>query len=71
MIELQGIGRTYRRPSGEDFELGVSVSSLATADPRNAGYLLVFQNLTDIKQLEREVRTKETSGPRTVCGVRR
>jgi two-component system sensor histidine kinase PilS (NtrC family) len=40
-------------------DLGVSISSLATADPRNAGYLLVFQNLTDIKRLEREVRTKE------------
>ena len=40
-------------------DLGVSVSPLATADPRNAGYLLVFQNLTEIKRLEREVRTKE------------
>jgi len=37
----------------------VSVSSLATADPGNAGYLLVFQNLTEIKRLEEEVRTKE------------
>ena len=49
----------YRRPAGEDVDLGISVSPLATADPRNAGYLLVFQNLTDIKRLEREVRTKE------------
>jgi two-component system, NtrC family, sensor histidine kinase PilS len=49
----------YHRPAGEDVDLGVSVSSLATADPRNAGYLLVFQNLTDIKRLEREVRMNE------------
>ncbi|PYQ49394.1 MAG: hypothetical protein DMF78_18340, partial [Acidobacteria bacterium] len=58
----QGLERleiAYRRPSGEELELGVSVSPLATADPRNAGYLLVFQNLTDIKRLEREVRMNE------------
>jgi two-component system, NtrC family, sensor histidine kinase PilS len=58
----QGLERlefTYNRPAGDSVDLGVSVSSLATADPRNAGYLLVFQNLTEIKRLEREVRTKE------------
>lgn len=58
----QGLERlefAYRGPNGDALDLGVSVSSLATADPRNAGYLLVFQNLTDIKRLEREVRTKE------------
>jgi two-component system sensor histidine kinase PilS (NtrC family) len=59
---LQGLERleiAYRRPAGEDVDLGISVSPLATADPRNAGYLLVFQNLTEIKRLEREVRTNE------------
>jgi two-component system sensor histidine kinase PilS (NtrC family) len=58
----QGLERleiAYRRPTAEELDLGVSVSPLATADPRNAGYLLVFQNLTEIKRLEREVRTKE------------
>jgi len=58
----EGLARleiAYRRPSGQEVDLGVSVSSLATADPLNAGYLLVFQNLTEIKRLEREVRTKE------------
>lgn len=58
-VGLERLEIAYRRPSGEDLELGVSVSSLATADPRNAGYLLVFQNLTEIKRLEREVRVKE------------
>jgi two-component system sensor histidine kinase PilS (NtrC family) len=58
----EGLARleiAYRRPSGEDVDLGVSVSSLATGDPLKAGYLLVFQNLTDIKRLEREVRMNE------------
>jgi two-component system, NtrC family, sensor histidine kinase PilS len=58
----QGLERleiSYQRPTGEGLELGVSVSSLATADPGNAGYLLVFQNLTEIKRLEQEVRVKE------------
>jgi two-component system sensor histidine kinase PilS (NtrC family) len=56
---LERLEIAYRRPGGEDVDLGVSVSPLATTDPRNAGYLLVFQNLTEIKRLEREVRTKE------------
>jgi two-component system, NtrC family, sensor histidine kinase PilS len=56
---LERLEIAYGRPGGEDVDLGVSVSPLATADPRNAGYLLVFQNLTDIKRLEREVRTNE------------
>ena len=56
---LERLEIAYRRPAGEDVDLGVSVSPLATADPRNAGYLLVFQNLTQIKRLEREVRTNE------------
>jgi two-component system sensor histidine kinase PilS (NtrC family) len=56
---LERLEIAYRRPAGEEVDLGVSVSPLATADPRNAGYLLVFQNLTQIKRLEREVRTNE------------
>jgi two-component system sensor histidine kinase PilS (NtrC family) len=56
---LERLEISYERPTGEGLELGVSVSSLATADPGNAGYLLVFQNLTEIKRLEQEVRVKE------------
>jgi two-component system, NtrC family, sensor histidine kinase PilS len=48
----------YRNPAGTELELGLSVSWLATAKPRS-GYLVVFQNLTPFKQLEREVRIKE------------
>src|SRR5688500_19030809 len=49
----------YRHPGGELVDVGVSVSKLETADPAGAGYLLVFQNLTDVKRLEEEVRVKE------------
>jgi two-component system, NtrC family, sensor histidine kinase PilS len=48
----------YGSPWGSELELGLSVSWLATAAPRS-GYLLVFQNLTPFKQLEREIRIKE------------
>jgi two-component system, NtrC family, sensor histidine kinase PilS len=49
----------YRHPSGELVDVGVSVSKLETTDPAGAGYLLVFQNLTDVKRLEEELRLKE------------
>jgi two-component system, NtrC family, sensor histidine kinase PilS len=49
----------YTTPQGRDLDLGLSVAPLATADPLQGGFLLVFQNLTRIKQLEREVRMKE------------
>src|SRR5439155_21844648 len=48
----------YRRPDGTALDLGVSVSPLATPEPAG-GYLLVFQNLTEIKRLEQQVRIKE------------
>jgi two-component system sensor histidine kinase PilS (NtrC family) len=50
---------SYRAPDQRLLDLGISISPLATADPRNAGFLLVFQDLTEIKRLEREVRMKE------------
>lgn len=49
----------YTAPDGRQVDLGVSVTPLATGDPRNAGFLLVFQDLTEVKRLEREVRMKE------------
>jgi two-component system sensor histidine kinase PilS (NtrC family) len=57
----EGLARfevVYRRPDGTSLDLGLSISALATAEP-GGGYLLVFQNLTEIKRLEREVRVKE------------
>jgi two-component system sensor histidine kinase PilS (NtrC family) len=58
----QRLGRldiAYRGPDGTSRDLGGSISELATAEPDRRGYLLVFQDLTEIKRLEREVRTKE------------
>ena len=57
----EGLARfevVYRRRDGAALDLGVSISPLATPEPAG-GYLLVFQNLTEIKRLEREVRIKE------------
>ena len=49
----------YERGDGHGLELGVAVSALATSEPRTAGFLLVFQDLTEIKRLEHEVRINE------------
>jgi two-component system sensor histidine kinase PilS (NtrC family) len=50
---------SYRHPAGRALELGVSVTPLATQEGSPSGYLVVFQDLTDIRRLEAEVRTKE------------
>jgi two-component system sensor histidine kinase PilS (NtrC family) len=49
----------YQHPDGGIRDLGVSVSPLATAEPGQRGYLLVFQDLTEIRRREREVRLRE------------
>jgi two-component system sensor histidine kinase PilS (NtrC family) len=48
----------YRHPAGSELDLGVSVTPLATEAARG-GYLVVFQDLTDVRRLEAEVRTNE------------
>jgi two-component system sensor histidine kinase PilS (NtrC family) len=53
---LERIDLAYQRGPEDALELGVSVSPLATTE---GGHLLVFQDLTAIKRLEREVRAKE------------
>lgn len=50
---------SYRHPSGRLLEIGVSVTPLATREPARSGCLVVFQDLTEIRRLEEEVRTKE------------
>jgi len=50
---------SYRHPDGRQLELGVSVTPLATGEGGRGGYLIVFQDLTDIRRLEQEVHTKE------------
>jgi two-component system sensor histidine kinase PilS (NtrC family) len=57
--ELARLELRYRHPRGSVLDLGVSVTPLATADPARAGYLVVFQDLTDVRRLEAELRTNE------------
>lgn len=56
---LERLDVSYERPDGAYLTLGVSLSPLATAGPESGGHLLVFQDLTDIRRLEREVRLNE------------
>jgi two-component system sensor histidine kinase PilS (NtrC family) len=46
-------------PSGEHRFLGLSVSTLRSAQNQVNGYVFNFQDLTELKRLEREVATKE------------
>jgi two-component system sensor histidine kinase PilS (NtrC family) len=59
---IRGLARLdlpCERPDGSRVELGISVSRLETGEPAGGGYLLVFQDLTEIRRLEHEVRMKE------------
>lgn len=56
---LDRLEMRYKRGDGEVIELGASVAPLTSRDPDLGRYLLVFQDLTEIKTLEREVRLKE------------
>ena len=49
----------YLRPNGDAMDLGISMTPLASALRGAGGHLLVFQDLTEVKRLEEEVRTKE------------
>jgi two-component system sensor histidine kinase PilS (NtrC family) len=49
----------YERADGTAADLGMSVSPLAIGDGKDGGWLLAFQDLTDVRRLEDEVRTKE------------
>jgi two-component system sensor histidine kinase PilS (NtrC family) len=48
-----------RALAGSAMDLGVSVTPLATTEVGRGGYLVVFQDLTDIRRLEQELRTNE------------
>jgi two-component system sensor histidine kinase PilS (NtrC family) len=49
----------YLNGRGEELYLGMSVSHLLLQGEKKSGLLFVFQDLTEIKRLEREVRLKE------------
>jgi two-component system, NtrC family, sensor histidine kinase PilS len=53
------IERRYTLPSGEAIVLGLSVSPLVEADGNPAGYILIFQDLTEIIRLEQAMRRQE------------
>jgi two-component system, NtrC family, sensor histidine kinase PilS len=59
IVSLGRLELGYERPDGRRLELGVSVSPLTKPQAGQGGHLLVFQDLTDIKRLEQEVRIKE------------
>jgi two-component system sensor histidine kinase PilS (NtrC family) len=48
----------YRTPDGRRIEIGLSASHLHTPDDR-AGLLFTFQDVTDVKKLERDVRLRQ------------
>jgi two-component system sensor histidine kinase PilS (NtrC family) len=45
--------------AGETRDIGFAVTPLHTLDGTASGYTVIFQDLTDMKRLEREVRLKE------------
>ncbi|HSD27909.1 MAG TPA: ATP-binding protein [Vicinamibacteria bacterium] len=57
--ELTRLEISYSHPQGRKVDLGVSVTPLASQEASPSGFLVVFQDLTEIRRLEEEVRTKE------------
>jgi two-component system, NtrC family, sensor histidine kinase PilS len=49
----------FQTPSGATRFLGLSISPLRTANNQMGGYVFNFQDLTELKRLEREVVTKQ------------
>jgi two-component system sensor histidine kinase PilS (NtrC family) len=50
---------SYDHPEARRLELGLAVTRLAGRTGVQGGYLMVFQDLTEVRRLESEVRTKE------------
>jgi two-component system sensor histidine kinase PilS (NtrC family) len=55
-IRMEG---AYLNARGHEIYLGMSVSYLLFEGEKKSGFLFIFQDLTEIKRLEREVRLKE------------
>jgi two-component system, NtrC family, sensor histidine kinase PilS len=49
----------FKTPGGVTRYLGLSISPLRTSQNQNTGFVYNFQDLTELKRLEREVVTKE------------
>ncbi len=48
----------HRRPDGKEIDIGLTATHLESPGGR-VGYLITFQDLTDIKRLERDVRMQQ------------
>jgi two-component system sensor histidine kinase PilS (NtrC family) len=57
--ELTRLEISYPHPDGRRLDLGVSVTPLASQEASPGGFLVVFQDLTEIRRLEQQVRAKE------------
>ena len=51
----------HKRPDGREIDIGLSATHLETPGGR-AGYLITFQDLTDVKKLENDARMQPASG---------
>src|SRR5262249_40867533 len=49
----------FQTADGQQRFLGISVSPLRSRDAQRSGYVINFQDLTDLRRLEQEVATKE------------
>ncbi len=49
----------YSTPDGRKLTLGFSSSDLKDTEDRAQGYIIIFQDLTEVKELEKRLRTSE------------
>jgi two-component system sensor histidine kinase PilS (NtrC family) len=49
----------FRTPAGDLRYLGISISPLRTGQNEISGYVFNFQDLTDLRRLEREIEVRE------------
>ncbi|MEQ9617914.1 MAG: ATP-binding protein [Deltaproteobacteria bacterium] len=49
----------YKSPDGKKLTLGFSSSDLKATDNETQGYIIIFQDLTEVKELEKKLRTTE------------
>lgn len=49
----------YSRPDGKKLTLGFSSSDLKGTDDETQGHIIIFQDLTDVKELEKKLRNTE------------
>ncbi|MEN8182840.1 MAG: ATP-binding protein [Myxococcota bacterium] len=58
-VRLRGVEAVLARPGGERIPIGMSCSPMSDARGRPLGAVVLFQDLSDLKQLERQVSQSE------------